>query len=432
VKKLLLLCLVAAGCVKGTPGADDDSTGDGGTFDTSGGHYTVPGCGYDIVTVAGAEAPHDGGTTIGTNPDPVRVHLGFGGDPTTSIAILWSTDEATDVSAVKYGEGAALDQTASGATFRYIAGIGGVGDTVRMHEAHLCGLTPDTQYSYQVGAEGHYSATYTFRTAPDIGADPSAEVRIAIVGDSRTGYDKWAQVASEIQAKGVDMVMFSGDAVTLGQVQDEWDMFFDAAGDLAANTAMVSAMGNHDLDSVNYYSEFAMPGDEENYSYDYGHAHMTVLNDSPLDLADLTGSTATYLDQDLTATTQTWKILNHHRPFWSSGTSHGGDSTLRGDWGPTVDAHHVDLVVNGHDHIYERSKPMNGETPVVDPANGTIYVVSGGAGANLYGVDAGNFWTEVAESTYSYGILTIGPTMLTLEEFRPGESTPFDTFTLTK
>ena len=49
---------------------------------------------------------------------------------------------------------------------------------------------------------------------------------------------------------------------------------------------------------------------------------------------------------------------------------------LREHWVPIFDKHHVDLVLQGHDHAYLRTYPMRGNSPVVTPEEGTIYVVS--------------------------------------------------------
>jgi len=429
---LLLMTASTAACVSGTPGGssgDDEVVADGGRF-------TPVGCSGEILTVVGAEAPALGADVLGDAPDPFQVHLGLGEDPRTSIAVVWRTDEATTSTQVRFGEGAALDETAAGVTYRYIAGIAGTGDLIRMHEARLCGLSPDTEYSYQVGGTDgagveSFSATHTFRTAPDVGSDPDAEVTIAMVGDSRGGPDIWAQLATDIAANAPDLIMYSGDAVTLGQIQDEWDDFFEGATELIANVPMISAHGNHEVNSVNYYSLFAMPGDESSYSFDYGHAHMTVLNDSPPQNGDIEGSIKTFLENDLDAATARWTILNHHRPLWSSGTRHGSDDSLRAAWGAAIDEKHVDLVVAGHDHIYERTAPMLGDQVQASPADGTVYLVTGGAGAELYGVEM-DFFTAIAESRHSMVIVQIRQDSLTLRSFEPGATVPFDELTITK
>ena len=121
---------------------------------------------------------------------------------------------------------------------------------------------------------------YTFRTAPAV-VDESTEVAIAFVGDSRGGYDVWGQVAAALAQRAPDLVLYSGDAVTFGPVQDEWDSFFGGGEALFATAPVIFAHGNHELNFVGYYAQVALPGDEENFSLDYGFAHLTVLNDSP-------------------------------------------------------------------------------------------------------------------------------------------------------
>jgi hypothetical protein len=423
----LLALIPMAAC-----GGGDDTGDDVVAPVYDGGHFAIPGCGFDAITRPGAEAPAPGEAVLGEEPTPRQIRLGFAGDPSNTIAVVWRTDVDTTASTIKFGVGAALDQTAEGVTYRYAAGLDGNGDVIRLHEAHLCGLTPNTEYSYQVGGEGAYSPTYTFRTAPDVTATPDAEVTIAYVGDSRGGPDIWASIADKIVTHAPDVVVYTGDVVSLGVNQAEWDQFLDGAAELLATTPMVAAHGNHEINSIEYYVAFAMPGDEENYSYDYGHVHQTVLNTDPTDMTAITGSEADFLDADLTASTSIWNITSFHRAIWSSAAKHGSDATLKDAWGPTIDAHAVDLVVSGHDHIFERSKPMRGDAIGATPADGTIYLVSGGAGAILYTVaDPLPTHTEFAESSYNFTLLQVGPHMLSSTTYRDDDSL-LDQFAIAK
>src|SRR6185503_11028350 len=105
---------------------------------------------------------------------------------------------------------------------------------------------------------------------------------------------------------------------------------------------------------------------------------------------------------------------------YSCGGSHGSDLDLRAGWQPIFDAHKVDIVFSGHDHLYERSRPIRGLTgtdPVLAEAtmddaapvaeSGTIYVVTGGAGAPLYDIDASCNHTFVTEKTRNYAIVEL-------------------------
>jgi 3',5'-cyclic AMP phosphodiesterase CpdA len=148
-------------------------------------------------------------------------------------------------------------------------------------------------------------------------------------------------------------------------------------------------------------------------------------------MADLTGANAQLLDQNL-ATSAPWSILVHHKPMFSaSAGAHPGDViTMRNAWQPIIDSHKVDLVLNGHDHDYERSKPMRGMTPGVTNADGTVFVVVGSAGAPLY--DKGSdFWTAYSEKTYCFAIVRVKKGLITFNAYH-ADGTPIDSTMLTK
>lgn len=430
MKTAALVSLTLAACVQGNPeGLENQPPGP--MF--NGGSITPPGCAHTVTTRLGAEAPELAGDQVGPDPTIKHVHLGLAADPRTSVVVTWRTvDDDTHAGKVVYGTGGEATIDAPAFTFRYQSGIGGLGNVVRIHEAHLCGLTADTEYTYRVESDAaHTSPTYTFRTAPDIAATPDAEVLIASVGDSRDGYAVWAQLVDELIARTPDLVLFSGDAVTVGQFQEEWEEFFAVAEPLFARVPIISVHGNHDLNSVNFYSQFAMFGDEQNFSFDYGHAHITIANDSPEQSADLTGVIKEFLRADLTAhQAKRWKIVNHHRPVYSASTRHGTDTTLLTEWAPLYDQFHVDLALAGHDHDYERTYPMREMTRQATPADGTVYVVSGGAGADLY--DNGtDFWTAYSQKTHSALTLRVRHELVDVTAFDESGTT-IDAFVINK
>lgn len=410
-----VLALVLAGCSSDSPAGEP-------AFEDTGGMLMVPDCGYAITTKAGAEAPRLAGTTIGKDPTPTFVHLGIVGDPTTSIVAQWRTaDEETTAAVMRYGVGANLsaDQltsTVKGLEFRYH----GTGQTLyRMHQAHACGLQPGTTYSYQVGDGKHWSPVATFHTAPDVTAHPDAEIVLGFVGDSRLGPDIWTQVAMQLEQRAPDLLLFSGDAVFSGIDQPEWDTWIDGAASLLATTPVVLANGNHEANAPNFYAQFAMPGDQENFGFDYGFAHVTVGNDTPEDPSTLTTTTLDAIKADFTASANArWKLLMHHQPMWSSGSKHGSNLALQASWGPVVDQFAIDLVLNGHEHNYEITKPLLGGVVQSSNATGTTYVVAGGAGAELYPFNTPAAWSQYTEVTHSAAVLHVRRDQLTLDPFR--------------
>ena len=78
--------------------------------------------------------------------------MGFVEDPRTSMVLQWRTeDDNTLSSIVQYGTDGNLDHEVEGFTFFYISGFSQNGSFIRMHETHLCGLAPGTDYTYRVG-----------------------------------------------------------------------------------------------------------------------------------------------------------------------------------------------------------------------------------------------------------------------------------------
>ena len=362
----------------------------------------VPGYGY---AAAGTVPADPDGVSYGTSPTPYHVRYSWSGSPATEATILWRTDDNTTASRVEFGTSEALGTMALGGSFTLLTGGG------RVHEVRLCDLAPDTTYIYRVGGESSWSPEYSFTTAPAPGSD--VPVVIGVAGDSRDNQATWGALLAGMAERGPDFVVFSGDAVDFGGNMDEWGAWLDAGQGYMESHAIVMVHGNHEFYAQNFFGLVAQPGDERNFSLDYGPVHLSVLDDSmaSADRATL----ATWLDADLTAATATpWKFINHHMPAYSSCTTHGSDEELQQLWSPVEDAHGVQLDLAGHNHNYERSVPLRAglEMPA---GEGTVYVVSGGAGADLYANDLANPFTAVASMVEHYVLVTVDGTSATVE-----------------
>lgn len=134
--------------------------------------------------------------------------------------------------------------------------------------------------------------------------------------------------------------------------------------------------------------------------------HITVLNSE----ADPSGDQLIWLENDLAShQNYTWKFVMFHRPLFSAG-HHGSWIEGREAWCPIFDEYRVDIVFAGHDHNYERSKPINYTASKTSPqasySTGTMYIVSGGWGAPLY--DSGsNWWTANSASEYHFIVVDV-------------------------
>ncbi|MFN3199173.1 MAG: fibronectin type III domain-containing protein [Bradymonadia bacterium] len=357
---------------------------------------------------------------------PVHLHLNFPTeDPSTTIAMLWTTGGDTRVSEVRLGnDPSALDQVWHGHTFTHSQMEGR-----RLHEVHVCGLEPGRTYYYQAGGPGGWSEVASFTTAPV--KDTDEEFTFAFAGDTRSeDFIMWNEALRAIDARGVDMMLFSGDLVDRGLMQDQWDGWFGAGDPYMSRLPFIPANGNHDWLSLNYLAHFALPRNEENFHYRYGNALIISVNDFPaMDPRAIRGRTREYLRDTLAAHQDAkWKFVVNHRAFFSA-SQHGSTSVLQEEWLPFIDEYGVDMVFNGHDHNYERSKPIR-NMEVVPMGEGTIYAIAAGIGAPLY-ENGSEWWTEISEKVPSYGIVRVAGDRLEYTAYRL-DGTMLDSFTWTK
>lgn len=387
------------------------------------GDYAPPGCRYDVprnALVADVRASCGAATSA-----PRGLHLTFPhADASRHVAVMWTTPSATRVSEVRLGtDPDALDQVFRGHSFTYPTLDGRV-----VHEVHLCGLEPATTYTYQAGGEGAWSEVASFTTAPEDEAEPFS---FAVVADTRSdAFVMWHDVLEQIAAIGVDFLVFAGDAVPLGIVQGQWDQWFDAGQPYLASLPLVMVNGNHDVIGVHWLAQFALPRNEENYSYRYGNTAIVAMTDSFVHEGGvIEGRARTFLDATLTENADArWKLLTNHRCFYSA-SLHGRAPDLLREWLPVVDAHEVDLVFNGHDHNYERSRPLRGDAVAAD-GNGTVYVVSSGVGAPLY-ASGRQWWTEISSSESTFVVVRVDPSRIEVTAHRL-DATVLDRFELRK
>ena len=372
-----------------------------------------------------AAAPEPHAVTFGTErPDPYFVHLGFpDGDPSRSMAMVWRTDVDTLASQVQWGVGDALDNTTDGASVLYGADDDDPG--TRVHEARLCGtLTPGTTYSYRVGGEGHWSETYQFSTPAAPGT--FHDFRIGVLGDSRSGADVLSAAMAQLDAQSPDFIVYTGDMVEAGYKQEQWDEWFEATGDVLARIPLVPVHGNHEYLAVNYLAQFVMPGSEEWFTLRYGDLTLVGLNDTTTD--DRVIEQADFLDEVLTGAGSDWTMLAHHRSMYATCARHGSATNVRATWGPAIEAHRMPLVVAGHNHVYERSKPVLGGQAVGADV-GTTHIVAGGAGAPLYDEFVEEWFGEVATAVTHTMIIDVSQSQLDAE-VRDLEGNVIDSFVI--
>ena len=208
------------------------------------------------------------------------------------------------------------------------------------------------------------------------------------LGDAQCGLEKWGELLHAARKHRPDaaFLLLAGDLVDRGNERTNWDHFFLRAAGVFDEVPFMPCVGNHeylDIGPEIYRGTFDPPHNgpaevDSNlvYSFEYSDAFVAVL-DSNLGIYDshLARVQADWLDQALTRTRATWKFVTFHHPVYASHTSRENPE-LGAAWGPVFDRHHVDLVLQGHDHAYLRTKPMRDGRPVASTSEGTVYVVS--------------------------------------------------------
>ncbi|WP_163996848.1 metallophosphoesterase [Pyxidicoccus caerfyrddinensis] len=298
------------------------------------------------------------------------------GPDTATVAFRLAADCSP---AVRYGVGAA-DQTVPSV------------DKGRIHAVVLTGLKPATEYTYVVDACGKTTPAKHFRTAPVPG---TRNVHFTAVGDFGTGGTDQKLVASAMLKTKPELFVALGDnAYSSGTESEIQSNLFTPMADLLAEVPLFASLGNHEYvtnQGQPYLDNLYLPSNnpansERYYSFDWGHVHFVALDSNcaiGLASADRCALAAqkAWLEKDLAATTQPWKIVFFHHPPWSSG-EHGSQLAMRRNFAPIFEKYGVDLVLTGHDHNYERSKPMQGDA-VAAAGKGIPYLVVGGGGASL-------------------------------------------------
>ncbi|MFY0584057.1 metallophosphoesterase [Cystobacter fuscus] len=201
--------------------------------------------------------------------------------------------------------------------------------------------------------------------------------------------------------------------------------------------------GNHEYLTSNaqpYLDSFYLPANnsartERYYSFDWGPVHFVSLDSNCLTYPTPECTKAIQQDwvaKDLAATPRPWKIVFFHHPLWSSG-EHGSSTSMRKAFAATFEQYGVDLVLTGHDHNYERSKPMKGEAVAASGTKGIPYLVVGSGGATMRPFDTSQpSWSAFRDDT-NVGFLDVTVDGGTLTaKFITSSNTVRDSLTLTK
>jgi acid phosphatase type 7 len=195
-----------------------------------------------------------------------------------------------------------------------------------------------------------------------------------------------AEATAKLLEKIPGTVMAVGDLAYPDGSKENFECYDRTWGKVRSRTR--PAPGNHEFHSSGatpYFDYFgAAAGDPKTgyYSYDLGAWHIIVLNSECPDVGGCeTGSQQEkWLRADLSAHPTGCKLAYFHKPLFSSGGTHGDDLLFKDFWQALYESR-ADVIVNGHDHDYERFAPQNPNGDA-DPVHGIREFVVGTGGKN--------------------------------------------------
>ena len=228
----------------------------------------------------------------------------------------------------------------------------------------------------------------------------------AVAGDWGCTADTSTTVMN-IQNKHPELVLALGDL----SYEKTGDCWLDETSSI--NNKLKIIMGNHDygnkkgdptLLQAQYKNHFGLSNTY--YSFDYHNVHFIAM-DSNLPYT-IDSPQYSFVKRDLISTSQNpnikWIIVYFHQPMYTSPTKHPSDILLRNIYHPLFDQYGVDLVLQGHNHNYQRSYPITynnnnnnsnanpSSNPTITSTNtntyndprGEVYIIAGTGGEDLY------------------------------------------------
>jgi hypothetical protein len=153
---------------------------------------------------------------------------------------------------------------------------------------------------------------------------------------------------------------------------------------LDAGVKFYASLGNHDAREQRFYKRFNMEG-----KLYYTFTPKSNVRFFALDSSYPVPEQIQWIEKELRASSNGWKIVFFHHPLYSSGHRHGSDLRLREVLEPLFLKYNVSLVLNGHDHFYERIKPQKGIAYFVVGSGGQLRAgnIDRGTGLSAKGFD---------------------------------------------
>jgi len=448
-----------------------------------------------------------------------KPYLQIGNQPAPgSMVLVWHTVDLQKSWSVEYRNNDKDNwHTTAAPSFTTVA-VTGI-TPHRVYHANISGLEPGNVFNYRVLQNGKIVFTSTGNAIKNA----QQPYRFVAMGDIGAETPDQKALATRAYLARPDFLVVPGDIVYENGLISEYRTKFwpvynadktDSAGaPLMRSIPFIAAVGNHDASSrdldknpgaLAYYMYWDQPlngptGEEggpllpvlkgspanknafllaagdayprmNNFSFNYGNAHWTVLDADPY--TDWTSKALTdWVAKDLDdSKNAVWHFVMFHHPGFNSSREHFEQQQMR-TLSPIFEKGKVDIVFNGHVHNYQRSLPMrfvpdnngiilwggkDGKTnrgKIVNgqwkldktfdgktntSPNGIIYIITGAGGQELYNPEQENdpdswqkFTAAFVSTVHSLTIADVNGKTITLRQLNT-EGKELDAFTITK
>jgi 3',5'-cyclic AMP phosphodiesterase CpdA len=256
-------------------------------------------------------------------------------------------------------------------------------------------------FSRRTGTNTYTAAAFKTAEAPTPENDDLL-LRFVSVADTGTGdrgqYAVAGAMAQYHSQKPYNLVLLAGDNIYVDGEIEKINAVFERpyAPLLKQGVKFQAVLGNHDIRTENgdlqmKYIGFNMKG--RFYTFRRNNIQFFALDTN--DNADWEKQLK-WLEQELSASNAPWKIVFGHHPVYASGV-YGSNPAFIKTLTPLFQKYGVQLYINGHEHHYERTLPINGTT---------YLICGGGSGTRPVGHST---WTEYSASKLSFAAYEVYP-----------------------
>ncbi|MBQ9932233.1 MAG: choice-of-anchor I family protein [Ruminiclostridium sp.] len=339
-------------------------------------------------------------------------------------------------------------------------------DSQYTNKAVATGLQAGTTYAYQIVNGDVKSEIRTF-TTDDGGAFSFAYVADPQIGASgnadsdTTGWEKTLNIIGTNQLfSGVSFLLSAGDQVNAASSEDEYDRYLDH--DALGGLPVATVIGNHDSSSDAYNQHFNVANESVEYGastlaggdswFVYNNVLFMVLNTNDLSAAEHRD----FMEEAIAANPHVdWKVVAFHQSIYTVASHYNNDGTDRRETlTPIFKELDIDVVLQGHDHVYCRTYMMDGldvsanenytygngqenaPTAVTDP-EGILYITANsGSGSKHYNIVTNVEFPYAAvqnqERIPNASRIDVTENAFTITTFRTTDMTVVDAFTINR